>query len=72
MEMASWEEQEMPITNSSYMNSIESTTTGPSSVGVQVESAKTDACKTKHAGLLNIKAANEWIKESLTAPEPKI
>lgn len=49
-----------------------STTTGLSSAGVQVESAKTEACKTRHAGLLNIKAANEWIKESLTAPDPKL
>ena len=38
-------------------------------VGVQ---EKPRACKTKHAGLLNIKAANEWIKESLTAPDPKL
>ena len=36
------------------------------------QQAKTETCKTKHAGLLNIKAANEWIKESLTAPDPKM
>ena len=45
------------------------TTIDPSPVGVQV---KTEACKTKHAGLLSIKAANEWIKESLKAPDPKM
>ena len=54
------------------MKRVISTSTGPSSAGVQVESTMTDACKTKHAGLLNIKAANEWIKESLTAPDPKM
>lgn len=72
MEMASWGEQEMQIINSLYMKNNYSTTTGPSSAGEQVESAKTEACKTRHAGLLNIKAANEWIKESLTAPDPKL
>lgn len=72
MEMASWGEQEMQIINSSYMKNNYSTTTGLSSAGVQVESAKTEACKTRHTGLLNIKAANEWIKESLTAPDPKL
>lgn len=70
--MASWGEQEMQIINSLYMKNNYSTTTGPSSAGEQVESAKTEACKTRHAGLLNIKAANEWIKESLTAPDPKL
>ena len=36
------------------------------------QQVKTEACKTRHAGLLNIKAANEWIKDSLTAPDPKL
>lgn len=48
------------------------TTTGPTPVGVQVESAMTEACMTKHAGLLNIKAANEWIQESMKTPDPKM
>lgn len=61
----------MKLTNSNYMMNNK-TTTGPTPVGVQVESAMTEAYKTKHAGLLNIKAANEWIKESLTAPDPKM
>ena len=43
--------------------------TCPSSVGVQ---KKSRACKTKHAGLLSIKAANEWIKESMKTPDPKM
>ena len=43
--------------------------TCPSSVGVQ---KKPHACMTKHAGLLNIKAANEWIQESMKTPDPKM
>ena len=61
----------MKLTNSNYMMNNK-TTTGPTPVGVQVESAMTEACMTKHAGLLNIKAANEWIQESMKTPDPKM
>ena len=39
----------------------------PSPVGVQGKDTRT-----RHAGLLSIKAANTWIKESLKRPDPKM
>ncbi len=43
-----------------------STTTSLSPAGVQVKD------QTRHAGLLSIKAANEWIQDSLKRPDPKM
>ena len=43
-----------------------SNSNNPSPVGVQVKD------QTRHAGLLSIKAANEWIQESLKTPDPKM
>ena len=48
------------------------TNEGSSPVGVQVEATKIAKCNLKHAGLLSIKAANEWIQESLKTPDPKM
>ncbi len=48
------------------------TNQGSSSAIPQMEVSKNEACTTKHAGLLSIKAANEWIKESLKVPDPKM
>lgn len=45
---------------------------GSSPVGVQEKSAKVDNFNLSHAGLLSIKAANEWIQESLKTPDPKM
>ncbi len=44
----------------------------PSSVGVQKKDTKIANCNLKHAGLLSIKAANEWIQESMKTPDPKM
>lgn len=41
-------------------------TNSPSSAKVQVKG------QTRHAGLLSIKAANEWIQDSLKRPDPKM
>ena len=45
---------------------------GSSSVGVQVNATQTANGNLNHAGLLNIKAANEWIQESMKIPDPKM
>ena len=45
---------------------------GPSPVGVQVEANQIADGNLSHAGLLSIKAANEWIQESLKTPDPKM
>ena len=47
------------------MNCISSTT----SLSPEGDRAK---AKTRHAGLLSIKAANEWIQESIKRPDPKM
>ena len=47
-------------------------TTVSSPAGVQEKSAKVDKLNLNHAGLLSIKAANEWIQESLKTPDPKM
>ena len=39
---------------------------------VQVMDSQIAKCNLKHAALLSIKAANEWIKESLRTPDPKL
>ena len=49
------------------INSMES-----SPVGVQEKTTQVALRNLKHAGLLSIKAANEWIQESLKTPDPKM
>ena len=49
------------------INSMES-----SPVGVQEKNTQIAQRNLKHAGLLSIKAANEWIQESLKTPDPKM
>ena len=49
------------------INSMES-----SPVGVQEKTTQITQRNLKHAGLLSIKAANEWIQESLKTPDPKM
>lgn len=48
-----------------YMNNVVFQN-NPSPVGVQVKD------QTRHAGLLSIKAANEWIQDSLKRPDPQM
>ena len=50
----------------------ETSSMGSSPVGVQEKPAKVDKFNLSHAGLLSIKAANEWIQESLKTPDPKM
>lgn len=45
---------------------------GSSPVGVQVNATQIANGNLSHAGLLSIKAANEWIQESLKTPDPKM
>ena len=45
---------------------------GSSPVGVQVKANQIAQSNLKHAGLLSIKAANEWIQDSLKTPDPKM
>ena len=47
-------------------------TNGSSPAGLQVKTTEIDKFNLKHAGLLSIKAANEWIKESMKTPDPKM
>lgn len=50
----------------------ETSSMGSSPVGVQEKPARVDKFNLSHAGLLSIKAANEWIQESLKTPDPKM
>lgn len=45
---------------------------GASPVGVKVNATQIANGNLNHAGLLNIKAANEWIQESMKIPDPKM
>ena len=54
------------------MNQTITTTNGFSPAGMQVKTTEIDKFNLKHAGLLSIKAANEWIKESMKTPDPKM
>lgn len=45
---------------------------GSSPVGVQVKATQVAKNNLNHAGLLSIKAANEWIQESMKTPDPKM
>jgi len=49
-----------------------SISSSPSPAGVQVKANQIAQSNLKHAGLLSIKAANEWIQESLKTPDPKM
>lgn len=50
----------------------EKTTMSSSPAGVQVKANQIANGNLNHAGLLSIKAANEWIKESMKTPDPKM
>lgn len=47
-------------------------TMGSSPVGEQVKATQIAKSNLNHAGLLSIKAANEWIQESMKTPDPKM
>ena len=54
------------------MRKIDKNDRNSSSVTSQKKAVENEKCKEKHAGLLTIKEANDWIAKSLETPDPRV